>query len=38
MKPKLPYTPGKDCAGVVTKVGESVKNFKVCGDNQALKV
>ncbi|CAM6031355.1 unnamed protein product, partial [Sphagnum compactum] len=28
-KPKLPFTPGKDCAGVVTKVGANVKNLKV---------
>jgi len=26
--PKLPYTPGKDAAGVVEKVGESVTRFK----------
>src|SRR5215203_5587510 len=27
--PKLPYTPGKDAAGVVEAVGEEVSNFKV---------
>ena len=27
--PKLPYTPGKDAAGVIEKVGSEVKNFKV---------
>ena len=27
--PKLPYTPGLDSAGVVTKVGKNVKNFNV---------
>ena len=26
--PDLPYTPGKDAAGVVEQVGSSVKNFK----------
>jgi len=26
--PKLPYTPGSDCAGVVVAVGESVKGVK----------
>lgn len=26
--PKLPYTPGKDAAGVVESVGEAVTNFK----------
>lgn len=28
-QPKLPYTPGLDSAGVVTKVGKNVKNFNV---------
>lgn len=28
MKPALPYTPGKDAAGVVDSVGEGVKNLK----------
>lgn len=27
-KPDLPYTPGKDAAGVVEKIGEKVKKFK----------
>jgi len=26
--PELPYTPGKDGAGVVEEVGDCVKNFK----------
>jgi len=26
---KLPYTPGKDCSGVIAEVGENVKDFKV---------
>lgn len=29
--PKLPYTPGKDAAGVVESVGEAVTKFKVGG-------
>lgn len=28
-QPKLPYTPGLDSAGVITKLGHNVKNFKV---------
>lgn len=28
-QPKLPYTPGLDSAGIVTKVGKNVSNFKV---------
>lgn len=28
VKPKLPYTPGKDAAGVVESVGEAVSRFK----------
>src|SRR4051812_12939776 len=28
-KPNLPYTPGKDAAGVVEAVGGSVENIKV---------
>lgn len=28
-QPKLPYTPGLDSAGIVTKIGKSVKNFEV---------
>jgi len=26
---KVPYTPGKDCSGVITEVGENVNQFKV---------
>lgn len=29
LKPRLPYTPGSDGAGVIEKVGPNVKNFKV---------
>ncbi|CAF0822396.1 unnamed protein product [Brachionus calyciflorus] len=28
-RPALPYTPGGDSAGVITKVGKNIKNFKV---------
>lgn len=28
-KPDLPYTPGKDAAGIVEKIGANVKNFAV---------
>ena len=28
IKPSLPFTPGKDCAGVVEEVGSEVKQFK----------
>lgn len=28
-KPELPYTPGKDAAGIVEKIGANVKNFAV---------
>lgn len=28
-KPDLPYTPGKDAAGIVKKIGANVKNFAV---------
>ena len=28
-KPNLPFTPGKDAAGIVEKVGSSIKKFKV---------
>ena len=28
-QPKLPYTPGLDSAGVITKLGKNVKGFKV---------
>lgn len=27
-KPKLPFVPGTECAGIVVAVGEGVKNFK----------
>ena len=30
LKPKLPYTPGSDGAGVVEAVGEGVKKVKCC--------
>lgn len=30
--PELPYTPGKDGAGIVEQVGSSVENIKVCCD------
>jgi len=29
VKPKLPYIPGKDSAGIVTKIGKNVTDFKV---------
>lgn len=28
-QPKLPYTPGLDSAGIITKLGKNVKNFSV---------
>lgn len=28
-RPNLPYTPGKDCAGVIERVGDDVTKFKV---------
>src|SRR5260370_572748 len=28
-KPPLPYTPGKDAAGVVSAIGEGVRSFKI---------
>jgi len=28
-QPKLPYTPGLDSAGVITKLGDKVTNFKL---------
>ena len=28
--PSLPYTPGKDCAGVVLATGGDVSDFRVC--------
>ena len=27
--PNLPFTPGFDCAGVITKLGGNVKGFQV---------
>ena len=35
-KPKLPFTPGKDCAGVITQVGENVKKLKVRLDGSKM--
>ncbi|MCK5913783.1 MAG: NADPH:quinone reductase, partial [Desulfuromusa sp.] len=29
IKPDLPYTPGKDAAGIITEIGSNVKNRKV---------
>jgi NADPH2:quinone reductase len=29
LKPALPFTPGKDGAGIVSKLGEGVNNFTV---------
>lgn len=29
VKPPLPFVPGGECAGVISKVGSAVKNFKV---------
>lgn len=28
-QPKLPYTPGLDSAGIITKLGRNVSKFKV---------
>lgn len=28
-KPSLPYTPGKDAAGIIEKIGESISKFKI---------
>lgn len=32
IKPSLPYTPGKDGAGIIKDVGEKVDTFKVILD------
>ncbi len=29
MKPDLPFTPGAECAGIISAVGEGVQNFKI---------
>ena len=35
-QPKLPYTPGADSAGVITKLGKDVKNFEASASEREV--